>query len=152
MEAQKDTRAMFTRELRGVEKRPCPEMQLLLQILGRCHPIRLKARPNAKDPDYEELVTPHRMREFSANMSGIGSLLNPNQEMDNYISLELARGRIKVPDYTPFIVSGVSPAHWAIASKEHIAAVTRWRASDRKPRIIHSLPQCKNGCYISCVF
>ena len=54
--------------------------------------------------------------------------------MANYISLELARGRSKVPDYTPFIVPDVSAPPWAIASNEHTAAVALWRTSARKAK------------------
>ena len=54
--------------------------------------------------------------------------------MDNYISLELARGQAKVPAYTTFIVPDVSAAPWPVHSKEHQAAVTRWRASARQAK------------------
>ena len=91
---QKDARNMFLRDLGEVERRPFPEMQLLLQILAHFPPRQLRARPNAKDPPYEELVIPDRLRVFEASLSGIGSLPKPTQEMANYISLGLDRGRI----------------------------------------------------------
>ena len=82
-------------------------------------------------PGYEEVVIPERMREFSANLRGIASLLKPAREVANYISRELARGRNKVPAYTPFIVPGVSAAPWPVPSKERQSDVTRWRTSAR---------------------
>ena len=55
--------------------------------------------------------------------------------MANYIILELARGRNKVPAYTPFIVPEVSAAApWSVTSKEHTAAVARWRVSARQAK------------------
>ena len=130
---------MFARDLREVERRPFPEMQLLFQILGRFPPRQLHARPNAKDPAYEELVIPERLREFTVSLGGIIGLLKPTQEMANYISLGLSRGRNKVPAYTPFIVPGVSDAPWSVASQEHMLD---------KPdaRIIPSRFRCKRGC------
>ena len=52
--------------------------------------------------------------------------------MDNYIILELARGRNKVPAYTPFIAPGVSASPWAVTSKENTAAVARRRGVARQ--------------------
>ena len=43
-------------------------------------------------------------------------------------------GRNKVPAYTPFIVPDVSPSPCAITSKEHTAAVARWRTSARQAK------------------
>ena len=54
--------------------------------------------------------------------------------MANYICLELARGRRRVPAYTPFIVPAVSAAPWPVPPKEHTAAVTRWRTSARQAK------------------
>ena len=54
--------------------------------------------------------------------------------MANYIRLELARGHNKVPAYTPFIAPEVSAAPWAVTSKEHTAAVTRWRGNARQAK------------------
>ena len=54
--------------------------------------------------------------------------------MSNYVSLELARGRRKVPAYTSFIVPDVSADPRAIASKDRQAAVSRWRASARQAK------------------
>ena len=71
------------------------------------------------------------MGDFKADLSSAGGFLEPTQEMANFTSLKLARGRSKVPAYTPFIAPDVSAAPWAISSKEHDAAVSRWRTSSR---------------------
>ena len=49
--------------------------------------------------------------------------------MANYISLEMASGRNKVPAYTPFIAPEMSAVPRAVTSKEPAAAVARWRGS-----------------------
>ena len=105
-QTQKDARTMFMRDLREVEHRSFPEMQLPIRILGRFLPVQLMARPNSKGPAYEELAIPDRMIEFAVSLRGIGILLKPTQEMANCIRLELARGRSKVPDYTPIHRTG----------------------------------------------
>ena len=89
------------RDLREVGKRSFPELQLMLQILGHFPQRQPQIRPNANDPAYDELVIPERLREFTASLGGIGSLLKPTHEMANYISIELALGQAKVPAYTP---------------------------------------------------
>ena len=65
----------------------------ILQIIGHFPPRLLQVRPSAKDPDYEELVIPERLREFSVSLIGISGILKPTQEMANFVGLELARGR-----------------------------------------------------------
>ena len=107
---QKAAREMFARDLREVGKRSFPGPRILLQILGHFPPRRLMARPNTNDPAYEEFVIPERMREFPVSLSGIGSFRETTHEMANSISFALARGRSKVPSYTPFFVPDVSAA------------------------------------------
>ena len=63
---------MFMRDLRAVAKSSLPELQLVSQFLGDFPRESFKIRPNAKDPAYEEIVIPERMREFTARLSGIG--------------------------------------------------------------------------------
>ena len=65
------------RDLREVERRHFPEKQLILQILGHFSPRQLQARPSAKDPAYEELVIPERLREFTVSLGGISGILQP---------------------------------------------------------------------------
>ena len=127
----RESRAMFVRDLREGERRTFPQMQLLLQLLGHFHPQQQRNRPNAKDPSYEEVVIPTRLANFSVDFRGLTGLLKPNQDMANMISLELARGRSKVPAYTPFIVPKISEAPWPIASADHSAAVAKWKNNTR---------------------
>ena len=113
---------MFFRDFREIERTSYPEMQLLLQILCRFTAHQLLSRPNAKDMAFRELIGPKRLIEFKFGHISIGAFLIPSQEMTNYISLERARGRSKVPSYTPLIASDVAAAQRAAPPKEGTAA------------------------------
>ena len=82
--------------MREVERLKFPDMQLLLQILGHFPPRILQARPNAKDPAYEELVIPERLRDFRVDLSSIAGLLKP---VSNFPLLSIER-KGKSPLYT----------------------------------------------------
>ena len=60
--------------------------------------------------------------------------MKPTQEMDDYISLEIARGRNKVPAYAPSIAPNVADSPRPVTSKEHQSSVTRWRTSPRQAK------------------
>lgn len=79
---------MFARDLREIARLSRPAVQFWLQILGHFPPRQLRIRPNAKDPDYEEIVIPERLREFNVDLAGISAFAKPPQEMPNNISLE----------------------------------------------------------------
>ena len=91
----------------------------------------MRSRSNANDHSYEEVAIPARLATFAFDFSGLSGMLKPNQDMANVISLELARGRGKVPAYTPFIVPKISDAPWPVASSDHSAAISKWRSDAR---------------------
>ena len=125
---------MFARELRDGEARTSPQMQLLLQVLGHFSPQRMLNRQNANDPNFEEVVIPARMATFSVDLSGLAALLKPNQDMANAISLELARGRDKVPAFTLLIYRRLAEPPRSVATKEHSAAIAKWRGNARQAK------------------
>ena len=73
------------------DRRTYPQMQILLRIIAHFNPQQLRSRPNANGPSYEEVAIPTRLANFSADFSGLIGLLNPNQDMANVVSLEMAR-------------------------------------------------------------
>ena len=77
---------MFLSDLRELGRRSFPEMQLIMQLLEHFKPQFLKSKDNAKDPLFEELVIPERLRNFRDDLSPMGAFLNPNQLMTNYVS------------------------------------------------------------------
>ena len=47
--------------------------------------------------------------------------------MANYVSKELAKGRMQVPAYTPYIVADVTAAPWPVPTAEHTSAIAKWK-------------------------
>ena len=109
-------------------------MQLIMQLLEHFKPLSLKSRANAKDPLFEEIVLPSRLKNFRADFSQIGAFLKPNQLMANYVSRELARGKCQTPPYTPYIVPDLSLAPWPVPTAEHTSALARWKANKQAPK------------------
>ena len=93
---------MFLADLRDMGRKDFPEMQLLMQLFSHFPPV-LKKRANLKCPHFEEAVLPFRLRNCTANLRSLGGYLKPNQLMANYVSKELAKGRIRIPSYTPYV-------------------------------------------------
>ena len=48
--------------------------------------------------------------------------------MDNYVSKELAKGRLQVPAYTPYIVADVTAAPWPAPASDHTSAIAKWES------------------------
>ena len=99
-----------------------------MQLFAHFLPISAKHRANAKDPAYEEVVIPRRLAEYSVDLRNLGGFLKPNQPMVNYVSKELAIGKLKVPSYTPYIVPNLAEAPWP-PSSEHVTAITKWSST-----------------------
>ena len=123
---ERDARRLFLAEIREAEGKSFPELHLLMQLFSHFQPIVTKLRANAKDPAFEELVIPRALARYTADLSGLGGFLKPNQLMVNYVSRELARGKLQVPSYTPYIVPAIAEVPWPVASAEHKAAATKW--------------------------
>ena len=125
---------MFARDLREHERRSFPKIQLMLQILRYSALRQMRSRLNVCDPKYEDAVIPTRMRNFSANLGSLSACLDPNEEMANSISLELPRGDVRIPPYTPFIAPKIAEPPWPAAPNEHTADVSLWRNNARGER------------------
>ena len=97
-----------------------------MQLMSHFAPLVIRNRANAKDPPYEEVVPPEKLRRYSADLSALGAFFKPNQLMANFISRELARGKIQVPRYTPYIVADVSVTPWPVPAAEHTMAIAKW--------------------------
>ena len=62
----------------------------------------------------------------------LSAFLKPSQEMANFICHELARGKNKVPTYTPFIVPELSKAPCPVASQSLSSALAKWQSGARQ--------------------
>ena len=96
-------RRMFLSDLRDIGRRSFAETQLIAQLLSHFSPQLAEQRTISKDPMFEEVVLPERLRAYTADLSSLGALLKPNQPMANYVSRELARGEMQNPSYAPYI-------------------------------------------------
>ena len=96
-------------------------------------------------------MIPDRMATFSVDLRCLSALLKQNHDMANAISLELARGRSKVPAYTPFIYPRIAEPPWPISTNEHSAAIANWRSNNRMAKRDASpwLPRSAIGSSIS---
>ena len=111
--ADRDARAMFIKDLREIERRSFPEMQLVRHLLGHFAPPKVKQRPNEKNPAIEEIVLATRLGaqgNIMVYFRGLSAFLKPTQDMANFFSQELGRGENKTPSYAPFIVPDVAKA------------------------------------------
>ena len=122
-------RRMFLSDLRHLDRRSFPDMQLIMQLLEHFKPQLLKSKANAKDPLFEEVVIPDRLKNFRADFSLLGAFLKPNQLMANFVSRELARGKCQTPPYFPYIAPDISIDPWPVPSAEHTTAVAKWKAN-----------------------
>ena len=75
-----------------------------------------------------------KLARYVADLSGLGGFLKPNHPMVNYISKELASGKLKVPSYTPYIAPNHAETPWPLQSAEHGAALAKWNANRQATR------------------
>ena len=54
--------------------------------------------------------------------------------MANYISNELAVGKLKLPSYTPYIVPNHAEAPWPVQSAERRTALAKWNSNRQVTR------------------
>ena len=132
--AERDARRLFLSELMDNERKSFPELQLLMQLFSHFAPVVARQRLNAKDPSFEELAIPKKLARYTSNLSGMGGYLKPNQPMVNYISKEIAVGKLKAPSYTPYIVPNPAEAPWPVPSAEHRTAVAKWTTNRQASR------------------
>ena len=82
----------------------------------------------------EEVAIPDRMATFSVDLSGLSALLKPNQDMASAIGLEISRGCIEIPAYTPFIYHRIDAPPRPVSTNAHTAPVAQWRPNARQAK------------------
>ena len=48
--------------------------------------------------------------------------------------MAVAKGRLQVPTYTPYIVADVTAVPWPVGTAEHTAALASWKAGKEKKK------------------
>ena len=67
-QTDRDARRMFLSDLRELGRKAFPEMQLLMQLSAHFAPVQ-KQLVNPKDPTFEEVVLPVKLRDYKADFS-----------------------------------------------------------------------------------
>ena len=145
-QTDRDARRMFVSDLRDIERLAFPDIRLMISLISHFTPQLLKAKANAKGPPFGEAVLPGKLRKYTADLSQLGAFLKPNQLMAK--RKELARGKLQVPSYTPYIVSDVSPVPRPVPTAEHTAAATRWTSNRQASKAVIQQNVSFNACLL----
>ena len=89
----------------------------------------LRSRRQQKREKFEEVVIPHRISRWAANLSSLGGFLLPDQEMKNVSPKEFYDAGRKGPPYTPFVVPKLREKPWMVPLASHERAAKSWRES-----------------------
>ena len=138
-QTDRGARRMFLADLRELERQAFPEMQLLMQLLAHFAPVQ-KQRVNPKDPTFEEVVLPVKLRDYKADFSCLGGFLKPNQAMANYVSKELIVGRVAFA--SPPLAFWLGAGEISLDFPRPLVAGHRGRSLDL-PRLIWLKEDCR---------
>ena len=79
------------------------DLRIFLEIFGWFEPHgRIRG---GLAPPFEEIDIENRLTHRAADLSRIGGCLTPDQEMANFFSADLEKGRMARPPYCPYVVS-----------------------------------------------
>ena len=112
----------------GNRNRSClADLRLVLRIFAWFEPHgRLRDGTQVAD----EISIDRRMRDWSVSLAGIAGPLQPEQDMTNYFSTELEKGRISRPPYTPYVtVDSLASYPWMPTDDPHHKALDRWKTN-----------------------
>ena len=103
------------------------DLRLVLRIFARFDPPgRLRDGTQAAG----EIAIGRRMRDWSVSLSGISGPLQPEQDMTNFFSSELEKGRIARPPYTPYVTADSLAVYPRMPPDDpHRKALGRWEAN-----------------------
>ena len=118
-------REMFLSQVKsdhGRSRNRLSDMRLVFRIFARFGPSA-KLRDPARGG--EEIDISRRMRTSSADLSTITGPLHREQDMANFFSDELERGRCARPPYTPYVTTDSLAAHpWLPSGDPHTKALS----------------------------
>ena len=96
-QADRDARRMLLSDLMELGRMFFHEMQLPMQLLSHFSPKLVNHRNNSKAPVFGEVFLPGNLQSYTADLSAMNAFFRPKQNMSNYVSRELARGKQKTP-------------------------------------------------------
>ena len=104
-----------------------PEMHRILQLLARFSPRQLRGRLNAKDPQYEEAVSPLKLQSISMERVRTWRAALVYHDVANVIIMERGRCQGKIPSYTLSIVPRIVYVPRPVFPVDRASDVSRWR-------------------------
>ena len=104
-------------------------MRLTLKIFAWFEP---QGRIRSDNTPFNEISIESRMENWAIDLSRISHGFEPGQEMVNFFSCELEKGRIARPPYSQNVTTdSLAVQPWMPTDEPHAKALGRWRTSHR---------------------
>ena len=100
-------------------------MKLIHELFATFPPLK-KGR-NIATVEFNEIHLPHRLKNFTVDLSSIAGTLRPVQEMVNAVSEEIARGEANPQPFHPYITPNYHEHPWLPRTASHISAFHLWK-------------------------
>ena len=146
---QEGARAFFVASLRKMAGNHTSIVggRLVLDLLEVPH-MRVK---NAKGPLIEDVQIPTKMKKWAPSLALLAGIWTPGQEMANHFAIELTRGDLEIPPYTPFLTAGLSttprrPSGPAFGGSREARGESNCLIKDRRPNRSLPNPSCPITC------
>lgn len=123
---------MPVRRLMDSGRRPFPTPRIKPRITGDFPPWKMGRRPYARDPTPSEASDLAKLRGFALRQGHLSASSKLNLDMDNAISLELARQASKAPAYAPRVAPQLWDAACPVSPHDHTAAARRRRGNNKQ--------------------
>ena len=105
-------------------------MRLTLEIFALFEPSA-KIR-DAADTGFGEIDIERRMRSWAVDFSDMQGLLATGQDMANFLSAELEKGRLSRPLYVTYVgTDSLATQPWFPAGETHVRSLGKWQANRR---------------------
>ena len=106
------------------------DLRLTLKIFAWFEPAaRIR---DAANTGFEEIDIEQRMQSWTVDFSALRGLLVPDQDMTNFFSAEIEKGRVARPPYIPYVVvDSLAAPPWLPADDTHARALDTWQATQR---------------------
>ena len=115
-------------------------MHLLMHLSRNSIRFRPISGANATGPDFDEIALPRKLDGYTADLRRIGSFLQPIRPIVNYVSRELAIGKLIAPIYTPYIAPNLADVHFPVPPTANKADMAKWISNRQAAKASHPQP------------
>ena len=106
------------------------DMRLFLEISGWFEP-RGRIR-GGLSTNFGGIDIDGRMGQWATDLSGIPGILMPDQEMANFSSVDLEKGRVARTPFAPYeVADSIASNPWLPADEPHARSREKWRATQK---------------------